>query len=79
MRRKFTTNAPSAAMLAAIGLMLAILPASAATAPQPPRPGCVAASKLEYQSAIKNRTRGRFGEYVTTRKLLRRYYWYCPG
>jgi hypothetical protein len=66
------------AAIAALGLPLMAVPAAAAHAPQPPRPGCVAASKIEYNSAIRSKTQGRFGTYVRTRSLLRRTYWYCP-
>jgi hypothetical protein len=66
-------------VLAAFILMLATLPAAGASAPPPPRPGCVAVSKLEYNSAAKSRAQqNRFGHYETTRKLLRRAYWFCP-
>jgi hypothetical protein len=76
MRDGFSGRGP---ILAASILMLAALPAAAASAPQPPRPGCVAVSKLEYNSAAKSRAQqNRFGHYETTRKLLRRAYWFCP-
>jgi hypothetical protein len=64
---------------AAFILTAVSLPANAAQAPQPPRPDCVAVSKLEYKSAGKSRAQqNRFGRYQTTRKLLHRYYWFCP-
>jgi hypothetical protein len=81
MRGSAMTNVQATIIAGMTGLLLMATPAMAARAvPQPPRPGCVAVSKTEYNSALKSRMRGgRFGEYARTRKLLRRYYWYCPG
>jgi hypothetical protein len=65
------------------GLMAAIVlafagPAVAARAPQPPRPGCTAVNKKEYDSARKrNLLRTRNGEYLRSGSILRRQYWYC--
>ena len=64
-----------AAATASILLTLFCSPAHAQTAP---RPGCVAVSKGEYDSASRtNRLQNRVGSYVRTRKLWRRHYWYC--
>jgi hypothetical protein len=62
----------------AIGLMLIAFSASPGNAQQPPRKGCAAISKQEYDSAKRqNLLRARFGTYVRTGRLGRRYYWYC--
>jgi hypothetical protein len=63
---------------AVIGLMLIALPSSSANAQQPPREGCRAASKIEYDSAKRQYLlHGRFGSYVRTGHFWRHYYWYC--
>jgi hypothetical protein len=62
----------------AIGLMLAAFPGSSVNADQPPRPGCVAVVKQEYDSAKRqNLLQNRFSSYATTGQLGRRSYWYC--
>ena len=62
----------------AIGLMLAVFPGPAVNADQPPRPGCVAVVKQEYDSAKRqNLLQNRFSSYATTGQLGRRSYWYC--
>lgn len=64
--------------IAVIGLMLIAFPSSSVSAKQPPYRGCVAISKGEYQGARKKKMlRTRFGTYVRTGRLWRRYYWYC--
>jgi hypothetical protein len=66
------------ARTAVIGLMLIAVPSSSVNAEQPPRKGCVAVSKHEYDSAKKEKLlRNRYGTYVRTGRLWRRYYWYC--
>jgi hypothetical protein len=63
---------------AVAGLMLIVLSVSSATALQPPRKGCVAVSKGEFNSAKKQRRlQSRFGTYVRTGRILRRNYWFC--
>ena len=63
---------------AVIGLMLIATPSSAVNAEQPPWKGCVAVSKVEYDAAKKEHLlRTKFGTYVRTGRLWRRYYWYC--
>jgi hypothetical protein len=63
---------------AAIGVTLMAFCASSVNAEQPPREGCRAASKIEYNSAKeKHLLRNRFGLYVRTGRVWRRYYWYC--
>ena len=63
---------------AVIGLMLIAFPFSSANAAQPPREGCRAVSKIEYDSAKRQYLlHGRFGSYVRTGHFWRHYYWYC--
>jgi hypothetical protein len=51
---------------------------SSVSAQQPPREGCRAVSKIEYDSAQRNHLlRTRFGMYERTGRVLRRKYWYC--
>jgi len=59
-------------------VLMAAIASSSASAQQPPRENCVAVSKGEYDSASRtNRLSNRVGSYVRTRRLWRRYYWYC--
>jgi hypothetical protein len=61
-----------------IGLVLAAFPGSFVSPGQPPRKGCVAVVKQEYDSAKKqNLLQMRFSSYATTGHLGRRSYWYC--
>lgn len=77
-RRKPITLIEKRACAVVIGLMLTTLFSSAVNAQQPPRKGCVAVAKREYDSAKKEKLlRNRYGMYVRTSRLLRRYYWYC--
>jgi hypothetical protein len=67
-----------APVTAVIGLVLIALPSSPVNAQQPPQAGCVAVSKIEYDSAKKQYLlSNRFGVYVRTGRFFRRYYWYC--
>ena len=64
--------------LLAFGLLGSAAPAYAAPVAQPPRPGCAAVDKREYDAARKRNLRqSRYGEYVRTGRVLRRQYWYC--
>jgi hypothetical protein len=46
--------------------------------PEPPRNGCAAVTKTEYDSAKKQHLlNARFGNYLRTGRPLRRVYWYC--
>jgi hypothetical protein len=75
---KFIALIENGACAAVIGLMLIAVPSSSVNAEQPPRTGCVAVSKHEYASAKKEKLlRNRYGTYVRTGRLWRRYYWYC--
>ena len=66
------------ASTAVIGLMLIAFPSSSVNAEQPPRNGCIAVSKQEYDSAKRQKLlHSRFNTYVRTGRLARRYYWYC--
>jgi hypothetical protein len=66
------------AFTAVIGLMLISFPSSSVNAEQPPRKGCVAVPKIEYDSAKREKLlRNRNGAYVRTGRIWRRYYWYC--
>lgn len=68
----------SGAGIAVIGLMLIAFPSSLVNAEQPPHRGCVGVSKGQYQDAKRKKLlRNRFGTYVRTGRLWRRYYWYC--
>jgi hypothetical protein len=65
-------------LVAAISAVLIALTTSSLNAQQPPREGCRATSKVEYDSAKRQYLlRGRFGMYVRTGSLWRRYYWFC--
>jgi hypothetical protein len=59
------------------GLTLIAFPNLSANA-EPPRKGCVAVFKQEYDSAKRQMLlQAPFSSYVTTGPLVRRYYWYC--
>lgn len=66
------------ACIPAIGVLLSISTSSLLAA-QPPREGCRAVSKIEYNSA-KNQYLliSRFRRYVRTGRFWRHYYWQCP-
>jgi hypothetical protein len=54
------------------------LSSSSVKAQQPPFGGCRAASKVEYDSAKRQYLlRNKFGLYLRTGHIWRRYYWYC--
>jgi len=79
-RRKLIALIENGVCIAVIGLMLIAFPASSVNAEQPYRKGCLAVSKSEYDSANRKKLlHTRFGKYVRTGRLWRRYYWYCPG
>jgi hypothetical protein len=60
------------------GVMLFAFSALSGNAEQPPREGCVAVPKIQYDSAKRQHLlTNRFGMYVRTGRLLRRRYWYC--
>jgi hypothetical protein len=77
---KNLTVRPATASIAAMTLLSLVLPFSA-NAAQPPRKGCYAVDKREYDSAKKQKLlNGRFGYYLRTGRVLRRSYWYsAPG
>jgi hypothetical protein len=79
MRRgKLIARIENGACTAVIGPMLIASPPSSVNAEQPPRKGCVAVTKNEYDGAKRmNLLRNTFGTYVRTGRLWRRYYWYC--
>ena len=63
---------------AVIGLMLIAFPSASVNAQQPPRKGCDAVDKREYDSAKRKKLlHTRSGTYVRTGRLWRRYYWFC--
>ena len=77
-RREFIGLIENGACTVVIGLMLIALPSSSVNAQQPPRNGCVAVSKIEYDSAKRQKVLDHTnGAYVRTGRILRRYYWYC--
>jgi len=77
-RGKLMAFIENGACAAAIGLALAAGPALAAGAAQPPHEGCIAITKHEYNSAKREKLlRNRYGAYVRTGRILRRFYWYC--
>jgi hypothetical protein len=77
-RGKLIALIENGACTAVIGLMLIAFLSSSAKAELPPRNGCVAVSKTEYNSANRKKLlRNKFGTYVRTSRLWRRYYWYC--
>jgi hypothetical protein len=62
----------------ALATILVLSFASAAKAQTPPREGCRAASKIEYDSAKRHfLLRSRVGAYLKTGHFWRHYYWYC--
>jgi hypothetical protein len=66
------------ALRGAAAAMLVALSAAPVNAQQPPASGCRAASKIEYDSAKREYLlRNKFGAYVKTGHIWRRYYWYC--
>jgi len=76
--KKPITLIENGACIAVIGLMLIAFHSSSVNAEQPPYKGCVSVSKGAYQIAKKKKLlRNRFGTYVRTGRLWRRYYWYC--
>jgi hypothetical protein len=79
MRRgKLVALIENAACTAVIGLMLIAFSSLSVNAEQPPREGCTAVDKREYNSAKREKLlRDRYGTYVRTGRLWRRYYWYC--
>jgi len=67
-----------ARITAVIGLLLIAFPSSSVNAVQPSQNGCVAVSKVQYDSAKKQYLlRNRYGMYVRTGRFFRHYYWYC--
>ena len=63
---------------AVIALAAGILVPLSANAQQAPRANCVAVTKQEYNNARKSRLQQqRFGEYVRTGRVLKRFYWFC--
>ena len=68
----------SGACTAVIGSTLIALTPSSVNAEEPPRRGCVAVDKREYDAAKREKLlRDRYSAYVRTGRLWRRYYWYC--
>ena len=66
------------AMDTVAGLVLGLLMVSSAHAQQAPRANCVAVTKQEYNNARKTKLQQqRFGEYVRTGRVLKRFYWFC--
>jgi hypothetical protein len=77
-RGKLIALVKNGACAAVVGLALMAFTTSSAKAQQPPRNGCVAVAKSEYASAKRAKLlRGRYGTYVRTGRVLRRFYWYC--
>jgi hypothetical protein len=77
-----TIAAIGAGVVSAVFLLsivtLFIASSSSSVNADPPRSGCVAVSKGEYQGAYrKNLLHTRFGTYVRTGRLGRYSYWYC--
>jgi len=77
-REKLTVLIENGACSVVISLMLIVFLSSSTNAQQPPRKGCVAVSKQEYDSAKRQKLLySQFSTYVRTGRLGRRYYWYC--
>jgi hypothetical protein len=77
-RRKLIALFENGMCTAVIGLMLIAFPSSSVKAEQLPRGECRAVSKIEYDSAKREYLlRSRFGIYMRTGRLWRRYYWHC--
>jgi hypothetical protein len=77
-RAGFIARAENATCAALAVSMLVAVSASTANAQQPPRVGCRAVSKVEYDAArSEGLLRQKFGTYVRTGPFWRRFYWYC--
>jgi hypothetical protein len=67
-------------MMVVAAILLATPLSSPALAQQAPRANCVAVTKQEYNNARKTKLqRHRFGEYLRTGRVLKRFYWFCPA
>jgi hypothetical protein len=66
------------ACICALGIVFTAFSFSSVSAEQPPRMGCAAVSKQEYDSAKRQKLlRSRFSTYLRTGRLGQRHYWYC--
>jgi hypothetical protein len=66
----------SVAVIATVSLFAC---SSVIAKPLPPKEGCRAVSRLEYNTAKKeNVITSKGGRYVRTGPFWRRYYWHCP-
>jgi hypothetical protein len=61
-----------------IGVLATALLPLPSNAQQRPAERCVSVSKTEYDSVRKASLNNRFGTYLRTGAMFRRYYWYCP-
>jgi hypothetical protein len=76
IRFVFTKREIAIAMVA--GLVFGLLTGSSARAQQAPRANCVAVTKQEYNNARKAKLQQqRFGQYVRSGRVLKRFYWFC--
>jgi hypothetical protein len=76
IRYVFTKRKIAIAMVA--GLVFGLLTGSSARAQQAPRANCVAVTKQEYNNARKTKLQQqRFGQYVRSGRVLKRFYWFC--
>lgn len=79
--RKLIALIENGASIVVIGFVLIAFPFSSAYAEQsvqPPRKGCLAVDKREYQSAKrKGLLQTKFATYVRTGRFGRPNYWYC--
>ena len=77
-RLKLIALIKNGACVAVIGLMLFAFSSLSANAQQPPSERCIAVTKAEYDAAKRQKMlQVRFGTYVRTGRIFRRYYWYC--
>ena len=74
-RTRLSARVENAMWAAAVSMLVAL---SSVNAEPPPREGCRAVSKIEYNAAkSENLLRQKFGTYVRTGRFWRRFYWYC--
>lgn len=78
MLRRSVALIGNGACAAVIGLTLIAFFCSSANAQQPFGKGCLAVSKIEYNSAKRKKMlHSKLGTYMRTGPFWRRSYWYC--
>ena len=75
---RFVFTKREIAIATVAGLVFGLLTGSSARAQQAPRANCVAVTKQEYNNARKAKLQQqRFGQYVRSGRVLKRFYWFC--